>query len=282
MIFVSTGGYKTIPASKICKEMTEVGIKNIELSGGLYDPNLLNNISKIKNSAVLQVHNYFPPPEKPFVFNLASLDNEVAKISLNHALNAIYFASLIGSNIYSFHAGFLLDPKPSELGKKIKSRELFNRELSTKIFIDRVNKLAEYAKSLGIYLFIENNVISKKTFEEFQTDPFLMTTASECREIMRNVPSNVKLLVDVAHLKVSSKSLGFDPKDFLTICDEWIEGYHLSDNDGTRDSNEPISINSWFWPYLKKNISFYTLEVYGVPLSKLIEQIVLVKSKKLY
>ena len=38
---------------------------------------------------------------------------------------------------------------------------------------------------------------------------------------------------------------------------ERIFGYHLSDNDGLRDSNRSFNSNSWFWKYLEndKNIT---------------------------
>ena len=29
-----------------------------------------------------------------------------------------------------------------------------------------------------------------------------------------------------------------------------------------RDSNEPFSKDSWFWPYLKKDLNYYSIEVY--------------------
>ena len=42
-----------------------------------------------------------------------------------------------------------------------------------------------------------------------------MVDEPECTEIMNRVRNNVKMLVDVAHLKVSSNSLNFDRISFL-------------------------------------------------------------------
>ena len=49
---------------------------------------------------------------------------------MKHALNSIELASKLKSKYYSFHVGFLLDPQVKELGKKIKKRSTYNREIS--------------------------------------------------------------------------------------------------------------------------------------------------------
>ena len=69
------------------------------------------------------------------------------------------------------------------------------------------------------------------------------------------------MLIDVAHLKVSSNSLNFNPKvTFLEKLDEWIAAYHLSENDGTSDDNEKFREDSWFWPFLKKDLIIIVLK----------------------
>ena len=89
---------------------------------------------------------------------------------------------------------------------------------------------------------------------------------------MSNTPKNINLLVDVAHLKVSAKTLKFNPKKFLSNCRKWIKGYHLSDNDGNNDTNDLLTKNSWFWPYLKKNLNYYTLEINSKKIETLKQQ----------
>ena len=83
---------------------------------------------------------------------------------------------------------------------------------------------------------------------------------------------NVKMLIDVAHLKVSSNSLNFNPKVFLDHLDEWIAAYHLSENDGTSDDNEKFREDSWFWPFLKKDLDYYSIEVYNTTINELKDQ----------
>ena len=279
MIYLSIGGVNGQPAWKTSEDFLKHRIINIELSGGLTHPDNFKKLKQLKKKVHFQVHNYFPPPEIPFVFNLASLNPPTAKRSIEHAKTAIQWAVELGRPVYSFHAGHLLDPKVNELGKRISNRKLFERKEAIIVFLDRVNYLTQYALKLGVELLIENNVLSANNLMEFRGNPFLMVTAEECTYIMRNTPSNVNLLIDVAHLKVSAKSLEFDPEIFLRKCDEWINAYHLSDNDGTKDSNDPITEKSWFWPYLKKDLDYYSLEVYNISIKKLIQQLYLAKEK---
>ena len=105
-----------------------------------------------------------------------------------------------------------------------------------------------------------------------------MVEANECEEIMTQTSNNVKLLLDVGHLKVSAQSLNFDKKNFFEICNPWVHAYHLSDNNGERDSNSPMNENSWFWSYLKK-ADYYVVEVYSESIFNLYEQYLLVKNK---
>ena len=263
MIYVSTGGFGKQSAWQTVADFHQAGISEIELSGGKYDRENLSRLFQFKSIVAFQVHNYFPPPKVPFVFNLASLDRDIAKQSNRHVQKAMACAVDLGRTIYSFHAGFLVDPKVDELGKNFGSQSLYDRKESIKAFIDRVHLLSEIAEKLGVELLIENNVLSATNFKSFSSNPFLMASADECVSVMRDTPANVNLLVDVAHLKVSANSLNFDPVDFLEQTNPWTMAYHLSDNDGLSDSNAPFTDDSWFWPYLKRNLNYYSVEVYN-------------------
>ena len=119
MIYVSTGGERNRSAFKTAAELFREGITNIELSGGKFTGNHLEKLKTLSSDCNFLVHNYFPPPVLPFVFNLASLKKDVENKSINHAKEAINYAANLNSPTYSFHAGFLMDPAVSELGKKL-------------------------------------------------------------------------------------------------------------------------------------------------------------------
>jgi sugar phosphate isomerase/epimerase len=279
MIFVSTGGFRGKTAVETSRQLLEEGINYIELSAGSYSETLLSDLKELTKDIHFQVHNYFPPPAKPFVINLGSLDPEIGDRSVAHVKQALEWCQALGGDHYSFHAGFLLDPKVDELGRRIVNRNLFDREACIETFITRVTELAGIAQDAGITLMVENNVLSAKNVIEFPTNPLLMCDPEESRKIMAMMPSNVGLLIDVAHLKVSSRSLGFDPGGMFEQCRERIAGYHLSDNDGLEDSNQPFAEDAWFWPYLKADVGYYTVEVYGRSPAQLLQLVKLVGSK---
>lgn len=181
-------------------------------------------------------------------------------------------AVTIGRPIYSFHAGFRINPQVLELGKKLGRYDLMNRSIALELFGDRVATLAEEARREGVTLLIENNVINMTNLSIYGEDPLLLTHPDEIYNFMKKMPSNVRLLLDVAHLKVSAKSLKFDLIKAHETLKEWIEGYHLSDNAGDADSNEHVRSDSWFWKVLRPDLDYYSLEVYRTPTSSLVEQ----------
>lgn len=278
MIYLSTGGAENQTAFNTVEEYTNVGVENFELSGGLHDPEIRSNLQILAKDRAIQLHNYFPPPKVPFVINLASKNPTIVAQTKKHIQFALDLSAEIGSYLYSFHAGFLLDPKVDELGKRVEKRQLINRKDAMDRFIENVNDMALYAEKLGASLFIENNVLSHNNFEYFGDNPFLMANAEECKFVMEETPDNVSLLVDVAHLKVSATSLGFDKVEFLKSVDPWIRAFHLSDNNGLSDSNEPVREDSWFWPYIRTDLDYYSLEIYGTSPIELVKQIKLTES----
>ena len=121
MIFVSSSCLKNNTIKQSVQELANQGYKNIELSGGTnlyeeYVEDLLGLKKKYKLNYL--VHNYFPPPKKPFMLNIASLNDELFEKSVDHCVKAINLCKILGSKKYGVHAGFLIDFSPNEAGKK--------------------------------------------------------------------------------------------------------------------------------------------------------------------
>ncbi|MBT5491287.1 xylose isomerase, partial [bacterium] len=120
----------------------------------------------------------------------------------------------------------------------------------------------EQAKNVS--LFIENNVFSKTNAETYDDEnPFMMTNFNEYKSLKEKIDFN--LLLDVAHLKVSAKTLGLNwESEFENMMS--VSSYiHVSDNDGFHDLNSQLTKNSSLLSMLKqsdtKNKDF-TLEIY--------------------
>ena len=240
-------------------------IYDLELSGGKKinknDYRKLINLSK-ENGINLRPHNYFPPPKKRFVINLASKDKKIVSMSLKQIKKSILLTKQVRGKYFSFHAGFRIDPNIKNLGKKLKFYTLLDRSIALKIFKKNLLKIFKYAKKNKIKILVENNVITKKNLNTFNDNPLLLTNPKEIINFFKLLPKEIGLLLDVGHLKVSSKSEKFDLKNAMKKLNKFTKGYHLSDNNSLEDQNKPFAKKVWFYKYLKKNLDYYTIEAY--------------------
>ena len=109
----------------------------------------MENLSKLEKKAKFQIHNYFPPPKIPFVLNLASQNNEISNLTLDHIDYVLECCLKLKATYYSFHAGFLCDLNVNELGQKIKKRELL-RKLKSKGHMTHGSKHGKLKSGLSI------------------------------------------------------------------------------------------------------------------------------------
>ena len=253
-IYISTGAFQTAHLPDILATCRQAGLTGLELSSGLpYMENLDEILRDAQTCAPLLLHNYFPAPRQPFVLNLASGDPEVADRSMALCTQAIQLSASLGAPFYSVHSGFAVHLNVDMLGKPEAQSVLASAgdsayEAAYVRFRDRVATLADRAATAGIRLLLENNVVPR----ELGPNALLMTRAEEFLRLFEDLqPSNLGILVDVGHTFVSAHTLGYDPETFINTLAPYIEAFHLSENDGTRDTNEPVRENSWFLPHLK-------------------------------
>ena len=189
-IYISTGLNKKLATSRLAKIFLHNKITNIEFSSGIYEKKILNKIKKLKLNS--QIHNYFPVPKRPFIINLASTNNSIYKQTLNHLKRSINFSRKINAEYFSFHAGFLVDPSIRDFGKSLSRNITNDHNKSLRLFIERVNYLAKYAKKKQVKLLLENNVITKKNLSRFDKNPFLMSDYTDTMKIMKKVAQSLE------------------------------------------------------------------------------------------
>ena len=265
MIYVSSSCSKKKRIGYAIQELAEHGFHNIELSGGtVYYEGYEKDIFYLKEKYNLNylIHNYFPPPKEDFVLNLASLDDAIFEKSIAHLRQAIRLAGLLSVKKIGFHAGFYVDISVDEIGKPISVYKLWAPKQAYKRFCKGFNLIKNESKTVELY--IENNVYSKTNFNTYGLpNPFMLTSFAEYKELQQHL--NFKLLLDVAHLYVSSQTLNlnFDSQlDQMIIETDYI---HLSDNDGYHDHNAKIASDSKLLKKIeKKHIKnkTITLEIY--------------------
>ena len=267
MIYVSSSCVSSDTIGEAVRTLAEAGFRNIELSGGTnWYPDIEKELDElqVQYGLIYQLHNYFPPPEKHFVLNLASFDDEIYEQSFEFCRNSLRWSKRLGGSRYGIHAGYLIDFSPDEAGRKIGKRAGSDKTKGINRFKTAWQNLSDFAATYGISLYMENNVLSQTNALTFgNINPFLMTDYGGYLELREQF--QFKVLFDVAHFKVSANSLGQDfyqeTGNFLSITDY----VHLSDNDGLHDQNNPLFENSSLFAALERysfNEKVLTLEIY--------------------
>ncbi len=278
-IFVSTSGVKDNSVEQ-AKKLIQNGIRNIELSGGLFIPEIGSQLREMRaRGTKLMLHNYFPPPRTPFVFNLASENSEISKKSIELARHAIRLSSENGAKHFAIHAGFLMDPHFSQLGNPITPQKLNSRESALDLFQKRIIDLSLYASNHGVKLLVENNVLSSINLRTFGENPLLLVDPAEIRLFFESNKEYVGLLLDVGHLKVSMESLGMNVELAMEAICEYVVGYHLSENDGLTDQHQELQSNSWFLKKFSKRAEFATLEIHSQALDEIQNSIRIIQNE---
>ena len=109
-----------------------------------------------------------------------------------------------------------------------------------------------------------------------------------------NITTLIKSVAIAATLAISSVSFaadidvstnandlaihGYDAVSYLKQFKSITAAYHISDNNGLEDSNEPFSIDSWFVEHIRKDLNYYSLEIYVSDIKVLEDQYTLLAS----
>ena len=285
-VYVSTGAFRTRVLPDILAEAEAMGLGHLELSSGcapVADFDAM--VPRLEASPLrLSVHNYFPPPPVPFVLNLGAVDAEALALSRDHVRRAIRLSARLGAPAYSVHSAFVLNLTPEALGRPAEQAALAeaglpDRALVRRLFVNSLRLLAAEAAGYGIALLVENNVLAPAYFARQGINPFLMVTADEILSVLAEVAApNLGLLLDVAHARVSATALGFDPVEFVARVAPVTRALHLSDNDGTEDSNLPFDGSAWFWQHLAPLSGCdAVVEVYRLERDDILSQVALVR-----
>jgi sugar phosphate isomerase/epimerase len=273
-VYCSNGFYRDVTVESSVNYFINNGIDKIEISSGINCKETLNFLKKLNSRGIkLRLHNYFPNLDKHFVLNLASKDDKLRELSKELIVRAIQWSCELDSNYYAFHAGFRISPKPSELGGNMILAEQQSFIDSREIFIDQLYDIKDIANKYGVNIAIENNVYDIDNYARFgNNNPFLLT-GDIASDIINLFPSDIGILLDVAHLKVSSETLGFDKIEAIHRWKEKINGLHLSDNNGKKDTNNGFNSASWFWDFITDQAKAITIEVYNESPEKLLNYV---------
>tara|TARA_R110001583_G_C5669759_1_gene410616 strand:+ start:1955 stop:3229 length:1275 start_codon:yes stop_codon:yes gene_type:complete len=272
-IGVSTLAFK----GKSKEQIVEIAKNNnwiIEFSSSFpYDKEMIDFFSatNIKRLA----HNYFPAPKIPFVLNLGSVNEQIRKQSIAHCIQGLYLSKQSGAEYFSAHAGFCIDPNPEQLGEQLDVNIPISRAENWNLFITSIKEVLVEAEKLNVSFLIENNVTAKFNLRNDEQEVLFCSRPEEMIKLIKEINSNkFGLLLDTAHLKVSSKTLHFDLESAVNTIKSFVKYIHHSDNNGEKDTNEPVDASYWFLPLLKnfKNC-IHILEVKNIGVSEIENQL---------
>jgi len=262
--------------SNIIETYIKNDIKFIELgSTNCYEPDIMNCVFNLKKESNVNfaIHNYFPPAIKPIIINLASDSEAIRSDSIQFIKNCIDLSNKLNCGVYSFHAGFLVDPDNDFKYSNSKITE-YNKAFD--YFCDSILILNRYAKERGIKLAIENNQASYKVKDYVM----FYGSADFIRLFEKVADDNIGVHLDVGHLKVASKTFGFDPVSFLMQFKDRIYSMHLHDNDGMDDTHNSFTSESWFIDRLKyiTKSALLTIESHNQDIQQIKEMIKLIQN----
>ena len=255
-IFASTACiHHFVPLKDRLSAYCEAGIEAIELGMRvtLEQGDLLRLLEACPDEGRIEppflVHNYFPPPDDPFILNLASGDPIIRQRSLELAQQAITLTRELKAPFYAIHAGFVTDAygfgNPYLLFPEI--TEANARQNAFERFIDALSITNQVALEHGVGLLVENNVCAPEIWGQV-----LLDRADEFLQLFETMDSsNLGVLLDFGHLNVAAHTLGFDRLDFIEQLTPYIRCFHVHDNDGTHDTHRPVQPGSWVLEVLR-------------------------------
>lgn len=216
------------------------GVNGLEFgSVSRHEPRLDDLLRGVGGSVLL--HNYFPPPAAPFVFNLASADASIRERSLDLARTALRISAEISAPCYAVHAGFISDPEGFDGVSYVfpttppeAAREAYER------FLDAIAQLLAAAAEAEVQLLVENNVCPPRL-----RGRLLMQLPEEFTRLYADLgPTGQRLgiLLDTGHLTVTARTFGRDPQRFVAEHHQRILALHVHDNDLVEDRHWPLEV----------------------------------------
>ena len=147
---------------------------------------------------------------------MASQNNSIRIKSLNLAKKAIDLCRQIDSSLYTFHGGFTVDPQ--KLGVKFPRENISIKPKAIQTFINSLIVLVDLAKSNGIKLAVEPNVVQKFNLIRNKNRLLLFAELDEIEILFKFFKKNeLGILLDLGHTAVTSHWLHFKKDNFVEI-----------------------------------------------------------------
>lgn len=258
-VYLSSSYRRTATIETILRELGEREVRDVELSGGTdHIPDILGTLKVLQRAYGFRflIHNYFPPPPRHFILNIAAEDPALRARSVEFAKQSMSLASELGIDLYTVHAGYLtpLNPgKDSDFFEVVNERILASRRESLARMMESLETLERHAARLGMRLALENLFPANK-----RLNFSLLCDPEEVEWFLRQVAGleQIGFLVDFGHANVSAYYMKFSLVELLDLLmvefRPRIFEVHVSHNDGTKDEHATFTASSWLVPILRR------------------------------
>jgi len=265
---------------QVLESYTGAGLKNVELSGretpkyaGIshkYADSL--SPAKLKQYGLGFIVHNFPPSKEPLTMNLSSQDPVILRQSREQIRKSVEFCHDLGIGLLTFHSGLRFDPDTKL--RFHQDQALIPYEMAFNTFIESVEEINSYAQQMGIRIAIENDVIDRRN--RFP----LLCEAEEFEMLWQRLPSsNIGILVDLGHVKVTSHWLGFDKYEFIDKVKDRVFAFHIDENSGYLDEHNKLDETSWCLEVIGRKCfasAAMVLEIHKPTISEIIQQVSLI------
>ena len=230
------------------------------------------------------VHNYFPIPRKSFVLNIASFDEIIRTMSIKHIKRALDFCEGNNAKLYTFHPGFLTDPKGSNQSNSNFDFQWDEYQLSftnhskaKNLMYFALDEIVSYALSKNINIAIETEgSLNKK-------DHLLMQRPEEYEEFMtKYAPSDISINLNIGHLNLAANAFHFERFEFVDLIQNYIVAMELSHNDGVEDQHLALQPDGWYWGLIhdpRFESVYKILEFRNTPITEIVKNIQMIQEK---
>ena len=220
--------------------LEKMGISAVEIgSNHCYEP----DYSYVSDySFEYLVHNYFPVPKESFVVNIASLDENIHQRSIKHIKDSIDFCSKINARLYTFHPGFLTDPKGSNPSNQNYDFQWESVRLKTTSYEAAWERMTDAISEIAPYAC--NRKVPKKNH-------LMMQQPKEYERFLNFFPSDaIGINLNIGHLILAANAFEFSYQTFVDIVADYVVAMELSHNDGVEDQHLPLKPDGWYWPLI--------------------------------
>lgn len=195
------------------------------------------------------VHNYFPPPQESFILNIASLDETIYRRSINQIFRSIDFCDEIGARLYTFHPGFLTDPKgesqdPSNYDFKFSDERLAKADYQNAFqrMVEAISQIISYGQKRRVPIALE----TEGTF--YRNRHLLMQKPEEyCNFFRYFSPQDIRINLNLGHLHLAASFFNFRVQDFVDLVANYVVAMEMSHSEGLRDEHRPLCEDGWYW-----------------------------------